>query len=219
MSGSSASRPDRKRARTAVLPDGTAYHGLNARTARIARTAIRPRKGAPTMLECVKCGHRWPNETRKCPNCQTRRWNGTPASTPQSLTAPVLPDPKPRMKCSKCSYEWNPKVDSPKNCPNCKAPFTLTAGKKTPWGIPKRLAVAHGPVTLDGPEGLPEVCDWTGLRIRHTVDADLPNILTDITGLGENEHYPVFEQIPAPMSRPTSDGSYILRGWIRRENV
>lgn len=25
-----------------------------------------------------------------------------------------------KMKCSKCGYEWIPRTDKPKACPNCK---------------------------------------------------------------------------------------------------
>ena len=28
------------------------------------------------------------------------------------------------MKCLKCDYEWTPRVDNPKECPECKTRLT-----------------------------------------------------------------------------------------------
>jgi len=31
--------------------------------------------------------------------------------------------PKRKVKCKKCGYEWVPRVENPKECPNCKSRY------------------------------------------------------------------------------------------------
>lgn len=127
------------------------------------------------------------------------------------------------MECPKCFYAWAPKVDNPKNCPKCKADLsTVRPGKK----YAKRLAAMAGPVVpyVGTPELVSEggmrlttllaTYEWTGER-NGDFGLDPASVTTDIDDLNPEEHYPVLEVIPGPMSElPHND--YILRGWIRK---
>lgn len=36
------------------------------------------------------------------------------------------------MICTKCGYEWKPRVEKPKECPRCKARMDYQKKNKTP---------------------------------------------------------------------------------------
>jgi len=52
----------------------------------------------------------------------------TPAKKPAVTKKPVKPTlkKKPKIHCRVCGYEWTPRVENPKQCPNCKSTYWRT---------------------------------------------------------------------------------------------
>lgn len=193
----------------------------------------------PPMLKCVKCSHEWRprtgTPTEKCPGCKTKKWRKeeepaplTPESQAQldqfnSIDIPG--DPPSLTKCPKCGNEWQPRTDSPKQCPKCKARLDNGLGAKAEQrakDCAARALAAVGPLAeehIPNPDWLLPVswmvCDWAG-KIVGYVGGDLI-IRNGLSDLDPAEHYPVI-----PGGLDSANRQWIepeLYGWVRREDV
>lgn len=182
----------------------------------------------PAAAKCAKCGHEWQPriEPKRCAKCLTKYWRGETTANPTPTTNETPPAPnivvpstapqtKPLMKCPKCSYEWSARTDNPKNCPKCKAPLDGTPRVSAALGkvFAKRLAAMAKPIApIEKPCDLLAAYEWTGPR-RGWIGPDTSVVVANTDGLDPDEHYPVLETVPAPMSE-ASNNNFVLRGWV-----
>lgn len=84
------------------------------------RPEAAPPRGDELVMQkftCVRCKHEWYPRVRaplKCPKCRSAHYAGD---------AFPVKAPRPKLRCSRCTYEWEPLGDRlPGHCPACGSP-------------------------------------------------------------------------------------------------
>lgn len=186
-------------------------------------------------MTCKMCGHTWYTRTghppKSCPKCGSARWNRVsvtecpiccacpvhnPHPTPTPTPAPALAPPV-LVNCPRCGFAWNPRKDSPKQCPKCKARLDAGAGGKAALHAKihaARAMASMGPLAPLIPSSFYRaIYDWTGRHVGSITGTD--KVIRD--DHNETDYYPVLDG-----GFTDANDRWIephLVGWIRREDV